>query len=296
MRPTVYIASLSAAAFLSGCSKEALKADTTAVAQTGTATAPPTRVASYDPTTRTITVIAKDFTFEAPDSVPAGWTTFRMLNESGNIHHVQLVRLDSGKTLADMQAAMKGGPPGPKWMVEVGGPNAPNPNGESNATIELEPGNYVMLCFVDIPDKTPHFMKGMVRPLTVTAATGPSAAPVADLVVAMSDYAFTVKSGALSSGKHVVQVVNDGPQGHELELLKLAPGKTAKDFIAWTAKPEGPPPADAIGGVVGLAKGGSGFFNVELSSGTYALVCFIPDAKNGKAHYEHGMIKEFSVQ
>ena len=78
--------------------------------------------------------------------------------------------------------------------------------------------------------------------------------------------------------------------------MKLAPGKTMKDLGAWMGKPEGPPPADAIGGLVGVAKGSTGYFNVELSSGNYAMICFVPDAKDGKAHLEHGMIKEFSVQ
>jgi hypothetical protein len=294
MRPTIYIATLSTAAALCACSKEAPKTDSTAVAQSGVATTP---AASYDPTSRTVTVIAKDFAFEAPDSVPAGWTTFRMLNQSANIHHAQIVRLDSGKTFADVEASLKGPPgPPPAWVVDVGGPNAPNPQGESNATIELQPGNYVMLCFVDIPDKAPHFMKGMVRPLKVTAASGPSSAPVPDIVVSLSDYAFTVKSGTLSTGKHIVQVVNDGPQVHELELVKLEPGKTTKDFLAWMAKPESAGPADAIGGVVGIAKNGSNFFDVELSTGNYVLICFVPDKNDGKSHYHHGMIKEFTVQ
>jgi uncharacterized cupredoxin-like copper-binding protein len=243
-----------------------------------------------------VTAIAKDFAFEAPDSVPAGWTTFRMLNESANLHHMVLFRLEGGKTIADMQAALKNPGPPPAWLIEVGGPNAPNPKAESNATIELQPGNYAMLCFIDLPDKMPHFMKGMVRPLTVTAAAGTGSAPVADVVVSMADYSFNVKSGALSSGKHVVQVLNDGPQGHEVELVRLAPGKTMKDMLAWIAKSDGPPPADAIGGIVGIAKGGTGYFNVELSAGNYALICFVPDAKDGKAHFEHGMIKEFTIQ
>jgi uncharacterized cupredoxin-like copper-binding protein len=294
MRPTIYIASISAAAMLCGCSKEAPKPDSAAVSQAGVAPAAP--AAAYDPTSRIATVIAKDFAFEAPDSVPAGWTTFRMLNEGSTLHHMVLFRLDGGKTIADMQAAMKNPGPPPAWVVEVGGPNAPNPKSASNATIDLKAGDYVMLCFVDIPDKTPHFMKGMVRPLKVTASTAVSSAPVADVVVSLSDYAFAVKSGTLSSGKHVIQVVNDGPQSHEVELVKLAPGKTVKDLLAWVAKPEGPPPGDAIGGIVGVSKGATGYFNAELSAGNYGFICFVPDAKDGKAHFEHGMTKEFTVQ
>jgi uncharacterized cupredoxin-like copper-binding protein len=293
MRPTIYIATLSAAAALSACSKETPKTDSAAVTQ---AAAPATPAAAYDPTSRVATVIAKDFAFEAPDSLPAGWTTFRMLNEGTNLHHAVLFRLDGGKTIADAQAALKVPGPLPAWLIEVGGPNAPNPKAESNATIDLKPGDYAMFCFIDIPEKTPHFMKGMVRPLKVTAATTASSAPVADVVLSLADYSFTVKSGTLSSGKHVVQVVNDGPQGHEVEIVKLAPGKTMKDLAAWMAKFEGPPPADAIGGIVGIAKAATGYFNVELSAGNYALICFVPDAKDGKAHLEHGMIKEFTVQ
>jgi uncharacterized cupredoxin-like copper-binding protein len=219
-----------------------------------------------------------------------------MLNEGGTLHHMVLFRLDGGKTIADAQAALKTPGPLPAWLVEVGGPNAPNPKAESNATIDLKAGDYAMLCFIDIPEKTPHFMRGMVRPLKVTAATTASSAPVADLVLSLADYSFTVKSGTLSSGKHVVQVLNDGPQGHEVEIVKLAPGKTMKDLAAWMAKSEGPPPADAIGGIVGVAKGSTGYFNIELAAGNYAMICFVPDSKDGKAHLEHGMIKEFSVQ
>jgi hypothetical protein len=37
------------------------------------------------------------------------------------------------------------------------------------------------------------------------------------------------------------------------------------------------------------------FINVRLEPGTYALICFIPDAKDGKPHFMHGMMKEFKV-
>jgi uncharacterized cupredoxin-like copper-binding protein len=294
-RPVALFALLCAA--LSACGKEAPKADTTPVAQTGAAAATP--AAAYDPATHTLTVIARDFAFQAPDSIPAGWTTLRLVNEGPSLHHLVLVRLDSGKTVADFHAAMQSpNAPPPAWAVTVPSVNAPDPKSSANATTDLVPGNYVMLCFVDIPDHAPHFTKGMVRPLTVTAAAGGSAqtAPTADVVIALKDYAFTVSSGSLSAGTHTIQVKNDGPQEHELELVKLAPGKTMKDLGAWFAKPEGPPPGSAIGGVVGVMKGSAGYFTVDLSAGNYAFVCFVPDAKDKKAHVEHGMVKEFTVQ
>ncbi len=186
--------------------------------------------------------------------------------------------------------------PPPKWMVSVGGPNAPDPKAESNATLNLKPGLHVMLCFIDIPDHVPHMAKGMVKPFTVTAGTAAGTEPASDVTIALADYSFTVKTGTLSAGKHTIKIVNDGPQEHEIELIKLAPGKTMKDFGAWAQKFEGPPPASAIGGVVGVLKGDAGYFNVDLTPGTYALLCFVPDAKDKKMHLEHGMVKEFTVQ
>jgi uncharacterized cupredoxin-like copper-binding protein len=292
-RRLVPLALLGAVA-LASCSKDAAKSDSTAVAQTGATTTP---VAGYDPAARVVTITANDFSFVAPDTIPSGWTTFRLLNDGPNLHHVQLARLDSGKTVADLQTAVKA--PGgklPKWLVLAGGPNAPDPKSLSNATMNVAPGNYVLICFVDIPDKVPHFAKGMVRPLTVVAGTVAGVEPTADVVITLSDYSFTVTTGALTAGKHVVKIVNNGPQDHEIELLRFAAGKTMKDLGAWAASLQGPPPAGAIGGVANITKGAAAYFDVELTPGNNVFLCFFPDAKDGKPHMEHGMIKEFTIQ
>jgi hypothetical protein len=34
---------------------------------------------------------------------------------------------------------------------------------------------------------------------------------------------------------------------------------------------------------------------VDLPAGDYALVCFIPDDKDGKPHFVHGMAKQTKV-
>src|SRR6185436_12564638 len=137
-------------AVLSACSKEAPKADSTPVAQAGAANTG--SGAGYDPTTHVATIVAKDFAFLAPDTIPGGWTTLRMVNDGPSLHHASLLRLDAGKTMADLAESMKNPGPPPSWLVAVGGPNAADPKTESNATINLAPGNYVFLCFVDIPD------------------------------------------------------------------------------------------------------------------------------------------------
>jgi hypothetical protein len=295
MHRTVGSLTLVALAVVSACSaKDAPKKDSAAVAQAGAAAAPKSR-GTFDLATHTATIHTKDFAFEAPDTISGGLTTFRLMNDGPALHHVQLVRLDSGKTVADLQAALKNPGPPPRWALFVGGPNAPDPSGEMDATFDVAPGNYAIICLVDIGDHIPHFAKGMMKGLVVTPAAGtPMAMPTADVTIALADYNFVIK-GALTPGKHTIKVENNGPQPHELEMIRLAPGKTVKDLMAWIDKAAGPPPANAIGGVVALMPSLSGFATVDLAPGNYLLVCFIPDSKDGKPHAEHGMLKEIKI-
>lgn len=283
---------------LCACSqKEAPKSDSPAVSQSATSSA----AGKFDPASHTATVHAKDFSFDAPDSVTAGWTTFHLINDGPNFHHIQLVRLDSGKTIQDLDAAMKNPGPPPRWAVFVGGPNAPSPNSSSDATLNLQAGNYAMLCLVDIPGHVPHVAKGMVRPLTVTAASAtPAAEPNADVTLSESDYKFDLPAN-ISAGNHTFKVVNGGPQPHEVEIIRLAPGKTMKDFgdfmaKAYADKVDGPPPGDGIGGVSAMIPGSTAYFTANMTPGNYVMICFVPDGKDGKPHSDHGMVKEFTVK
>ncbi|HXT15104.1 MAG TPA: hypothetical protein VN706_05710 [Gemmatimonadaceae bacterium] len=291
-----FIVVLFAAAGLVACAaKDSSRIDTTKVAQSGAPAAAASR-GSFDPATHVATVYAHDFAFEAPSSISAGWTTFHLVNDGPNLHHVQLVRLDSGKTANDLAAAMKNPGPPPMWAAFVGGPNAPNPHGESSLTMNLAPGNYVLLCLVDLPDHVPHFAKGMFQPLTVTPAVGtPMAEPTADMTVTLYDYNFDV-TGTLTPGKHTIKIVNRGPQPHEIEMARPAAGKSAKDVLAWIAKPAGPPPGDAIGGTSAIVPGSAVYYTVDVTPGDYALLCLIPDGKDGKMHAEHGMVKDIVVK
>jgi hypothetical protein len=250
------------------------------------------------PAPRQVAIHATDFAFHGPDTITAGMTTFTMENAGAVLHHVQIIRIDSGKTYADLMAAMaKPGAP-PAWAVMMPGPNASDPTAKSNATIDLAAGNYAMVCFVDMPGGVPHVAKGMSKPLTVVpAAAGAvaAAAPTADVTIDLSDYAFTL-SKPLTVGAHTIAVTSKGPQPHEVEIIKFQPGKTMEDLGKWMQKPEGPPPASAIGGTSAQMAGFTAYFTVELTAGDYALVCFLPDAKDGKMHLEHGMIQTFKLQ
>lgn len=242
-----------------------------------------------------ITVHAKDFSFAAPTQIPAGLTTINMINDGPNLHHVEMIRLDSGKTVADLEKAFALPAAPPAWAVFTGGPNAVDPGKTSSATIDLTPGNYVMICLVDVPGGVPHFAKGMLMPVTVTAAPpgSPAAAPTPDETIILTDYAFAL-STPLTAGSHVFEVKNSASQPHEVTLIKLAPGKTAEQFLAFLAKPSGPPPASAVGGISPFTSAAT-YFTADITPGNYVLICFVPDAKDGKPHFMHGMTKTITV-
>jgi uncharacterized cupredoxin-like copper-binding protein len=112
--------------------------------------------------------------------------------------------------------------------------------------------------------------------------------------MSLRDFSF-VLSGPLASGRRTIEVRNDGDQTHEVELVRLAPGKSVHDVLAWVEKPAGPPPGLPLGGVSPVARGGVASFEVELTPGRYGMICFLPDVGDGKPHHEHGMIREFEV-
>ncbi|HEX2171504.1 MAG TPA: hypothetical protein VHL09_03550, partial [Dehalococcoidia bacterium] len=118
-----------------------------------------------------MTFNAADYSFSGPDTVPAGWTSIRLVNQGQEPHHLTLLKLAEGRTVADFMNAMQSdAPPPPGLFTEEGGPNGITPGTDAIAVVNLEPGTYILACFSPSPDGTPHIAKGMMKPLTVTPA------------------------------------------------------------------------------------------------------------------------------
>jgi hypothetical protein len=244
-----------------------------------------------------VTVTASDYAFQAPDSMAAGAVTVQLVNHGKELHQAQLIRLEQGKTLADVAQVLKSGGAIPSWIKFVGGPNGIAPGQETQATAVLPPGHYAYICLIPSPDGVIHAAKGMARPFTVTEASSTAASqmPTADVTIKLVDYDFQ-PSQPLKAGRQRIMVENAGPQPHEVVLLKLAPGKTTEDFGMWAERGmKGPPPAQPLGGVTLLDKGARGSFTADLTPGDYGFICFYPDQKDGKPHLAHGMMKNFKV-
>jgi len=93
----------------------------------------------------------------------------------------------------------------------------------------------------------------------------------------------------------MIKVENAAAQPHEVPLVQLAPGKTIEDVGKWVFDMKGPPPGKPIGGIPAFVPGKHSFFEADLAPGDYGMICFVPDAKDGKPHVQHGMMKQFKI-
>ncbi|MEO5588975.1 MAG: hypothetical protein ABIS03_05260, partial [Gemmatimonadaceae bacterium] len=227
MGTKMQLLSLAAVVVVAGCTaKEAPPAaDTAALSATPASNAP-----------NVVNFTTSEYKFEGPDQIPAGLTSFSITDKGKELHHATLIKLDSGKTVDDLMAAMKSMKPGsrpPGWMIPVGGPNASVPGGTSALTMVLEQGNYGIVCFIPDAKGVPHMMLGMSKGLTVTEnANAVTTLPTSDITVTLKDYEFDL-SAPLTAGKHTIRVETAPGQPHEMVLVKLAPGKTASDFTKY---------------------------------------------------------------
>ena len=246
-------------------------------------------------------VRAMDYAFGLPDTVAAGVTTIRLVNRGRQLHHIQIVRLDDAHTVTELLRVWKPGIAVPTWMTGVGGPTAAVGGQTLEGIVVLRPGRYGVLCWVPAPDGRLHFQKGMFGQFEVAAAAVRApplieSLPRADVTITMLDYGWVLP--VIARGRHTVRVFNGGPQEHELVLVRLAAGRTARDAAAWAERGQtGVAPGAMLGGTAALAPGGVAQFSADFPPGQYALICFVPDQRDGKGlpHTEHGMLRQFTV-
>jgi uncharacterized cupredoxin-like copper-binding protein len=244
-----------------------------------------------------VIVRATDYKFDAPDSIPSGTTSLRLENAGREVHHLWLVQLKNGRTYDQFLKAMDSwsAPKMPDWVADVGGPNDVSPGLTASAIVTLEPGSYVLVCYVPAVDGKPHVMHGMLKQLTVLTGRADAAEPAPEIVLRTTDFAYEF-SKPITTGTHTIRIENAAEQSHEVVIGRLHAGKTAAQALTWlNAGQHGPAPVIALGGASGLSKARHQTITVNFEPGRYVLLCFIPDIKDGKPHSAHGMVKEFTV-
>ncbi len=246
-----------------------------------------------------VKITATNYAFDAPAQIKAGLVSVTLENKGDEPHHAAFVRLKDGVTMEQLKEALAQNQDSAFGLITfAGGPGTVDPHGRQEVIMRLTPGDYVIVCFVpDDEDGTPHFARGMVRPITVTANPGQDEVqePKADGTVKLKDFAFDLPA-EINPGHHVWLVENEGPQPHELNLVKLAAGKSIDDLKAFfQSNNPGRPPFEDVGGFEPIQAGDQGWMMLNLTPGTYVALCFVPDPETGKAHADLGMIQSFDV-
>ncbi|CAN5323808.1 hypothetical protein BH23GEM2_BH23GEM2_25730 [soil metagenome] len=275
-----------------------------------------------------VDIVARGLQFEAPDEIESGWTTFRFRNESAMMHFALLQRLPTGIGISEQQrlvapvfqegmnllnagetdAAMQKFGELPEWFGQVvftGGPGLLSPGRTSETSVYLEPGTYLIECYVKTngifhsynPDSLAY---GMVHQLTVTPAESDATAPEPTLALTISGEGGIRMAGDVDAGEHTVSVrfadqrAHENFVGHDVHLVRLADTADMSRVAAWmdwTQRTglDTPAPAEFLGGVNEMPAGAIGYFTASLEPGRYAWVAEVPNPQ------EKGMLQMFEV-
>lgn len=248
----------------------------------------------------TATYTATEYSYSGPDQVTAGWTRLTLDNQGKASHDLMLYKIAAGKTLSDVTQSLQSDGP-PDWAQAYGSVTVA-PGSQASYVVDLEPGNYVLLSFGNNPQGPPDAAQGMLKMITVNG-TAPAASsvqlPQPDVTIDMVDYRFEM-TGTFKSGAQTIFLQNSGTEMHEAQVFHLNAGTTFEQFqqLLMSANGYEQPniPATSVWGMT-LSPGISAYATAELTTGDYAVVCFIPSPKNGgKPHYMLGMISSFSVK
>jgi hypothetical protein len=276
-----------------------------------------------------VEVIIETMDFQMPDSIPSGWTTFRTDNRSAMTHFGVVERMPEGYGLreqqdqvapvfqkgmdlivaGDMDGALATFGELPEWfgqIVFVGGPGLMAPQTVTETTVFLEPGTYLLECYVKTDGIFHSYnpnpaLDGMVTQFTVTDESNGAPEPVPTLEITIGSETGMRVVGEPSAGRHTIavhfedQVLHEHFVGHDAHLVRLKPETDLDGLVAWMnwSLPAGlqtPAPAAFLGGVNELPAGATGYFGVTLEPGDYAFIAEVPAAD------EKGMFHRFSVK
>jgi len=126
--------------------------------------------------------------------------------------------------------------------------------------------------------------------------------PGVQVPVTAIDYGYEGVPATLKPGVTKFKLTNSAPkEDHMMGIVKLtdaAAGKDVKDLLALPEKKQAKYFDDADGAFMFAPAGQTGYAPAELTPGTYAYACFLPQGgkKNGAPHFTLGMYGSFTVQ
>lgn len=256
--------------------------------------------------------------FEMVDELKSGWTTFKYYNKSAETHFFILEKLPDSIGIqkyqkeflspfkkayeyfikGDIQTGNKQFENLPKWSSKMqicGGVALTSPKTTSETTQFLEPGTYVMECYVRMPNGMPHVFYGMLKEFTVSKEKNGNKEPFANQKIAISSKKGIVFKDSITEGNYTFSVdfedqkIYEHMLGHDVNLVKFEYEEKLNSLNNWinlsdyTAfKTPAPKGLKFLGGVEDLFDDKKGYFNVNLEKGNYILISEIPNAMERK--------------
>ena len=273
-----------------------------------------------------IEIVTEAMEFQMPDTINSGWNTFRYQNQSPYTHFFLIDKYPEGKTSEDaekfvapvfdrgMALIIEGKPEEgfaefsklPEWFSEVefvGGSGLLSPNQTGETTVKIQPGNYIIECYVKMSNGIFHTSMGMTKDLVVSGTDSGNEPLDPDIEIEISSTEGIVFNDSIDPGEHVFsvyykdQIVHENFVGHDVNLVRLTDEANIEELEDWMnwANPKGlmdPSPAGVtfLGGVNDMPGGNTGYFRADLEPGTYALISEVPGS------LEKGLLKTFTVQ
>ena len=244
-----------------------------------------------------VEILATDYAFTAPASLPAGRTTFRLTNKGKLRHELNISRVKPGVSIDQFLAAVRADQPvatlieGPVGVLFA----QAGETSQSALSVDLAKGEtYAVICiFRDSAAAQRHYDLGMYR--TVAVAGAQAVAPLPQLptdTIIATDYAFQYPR-ELRPGRHTFVMRNDGKQRHELDFVLLKKGVTLKRLQE--VEKSGAGVDSLFDGSFGLLHGRPGqpiLGNLVidmLPDREYVIGCFFKDDPKSPEHYMLGM-------
>ncbi|MER3318040.1 MAG: hypothetical protein RIB79_07085 [Allomuricauda sp.] len=265
-----------------------------------------------------VLISTQSMEFFVADTLYSGWNTLIYENKSPEVHFVMMDLYPEGITIENtkaellppfddgmrlimenkMDSAMVAFGNIPKWYQQVkflGGTGLVSPKHTAKSTVYLEPGRYMMECYVKMFNGEWHTSHGMLKEIIVTNQTTELTPPTPSAIIDISSTDGLILKDSIISGNQIFQTnfidqkVYENFVGHDINLVRYDNTASLDSLIQWmnwmnpkgliTPAPEG---FTFLGGMNNLPAESKGFFEADLVPGNYVLISEVPaaDEKN----------------
>ncbi|HEY5686807.1 MAG TPA: hypothetical protein VIS27_00710 [Yeosuana sp.] len=260
-----------------------------------------------------INILTENMDFQMSDTIPSGWNTFRYKNASTQTHFFLIDKYPNAITLDSVKARVL--PPFdngmklinegkteegfaefgklPAWFMELknlGGSGLISPGLIAETTVKLDPGYYIIECYVKMSNGVWHTSMGMAKEVIVSETNSGNEEPTTDTEITISSTDGITFNDTISKGQHCFsvfykdQIAHENFIGHDINLAKLGANANLDELNDWMdwSNPKGliePAPTGVtfLGGVNNMSEGQKGYFTVNLEPGRYILISEVPN-------------------